>query len=258
MKVALLEFGTNPDKIPDLARNPKSILAFIEIHIEQGPVLEDQNMAVGVVTAIAGGTRLSAKITGLAGHAGTVPMDSRSDALTAAAEAILAIERYCFQRSGLVGTVGKISASPGAVNVIPGEVVLTVDIRAGDDELRSKAVDDIIPEIKALCQRRGVKLTTETIHESDGCQCAPWLMDQLDAAVIASGHAKKRMMSGAGHDGMAMEHITDIGMLFIRCKGGVSHNPAEAISVEDANTGVQALLNFIKNFKTKLKDREAA
>ena len=251
MKEALLEFGTNPDKIPDLARNPKSILAFVEIHIEQGPVLEDQNMAVGVVTAIAGGTRLSAKITGLAGHAGTVPMDSRSDALTAAAEAILIIERYCSQRSGLVGTVGKISASPGAVNVIPGEVVLTVDIRAGDDELRRKAVDDIIPEIKALCQRRGVKLMTETIHESDGCQCAPWLMDQLDAAVIASGHAKKHMMSGAGHDGMAMAHITDIGMLFIRCKGGISHNPAEAISVEDANTGVQALLNFITNFKTQ-------
>jgi allantoate deiminase len=185
-------------------------------------------------------------------------MDSRRDSLTAAAEAILTVERYCSQRSRLVGTVGKISAIPGAVNVIPGEVVLTIDIRAGDDELRRKAVGDVITEINALCQRRGVKLTTETMHESDGCQCSPWLMDQLDAAIISSGHAKKRMMSGAGHDGMAMKHITDIGMLFIRCKGGVSHNPAEAISVEDANTGVQALLNFIKNFKPKLKDREAA
>jgi len=251
MREALLKFGTNPDKISDLARNPKSVLAFVEIHIEQGPVLEEQNMAVGVVTAIAGGTRLSAQITGLAGHAGTVPMDSRSDALTAAAEAILSVERYCSQYSGLVGTVGKISANPGAVNVIPGEVALTIDIRAGDDALRREAVNGVIREIKALCQRRGVKLTTETIHESDGCQCAPWLMDQLDAAVVASGHPKKRMMSGAGHDGMAMEHITDIGMLFIRCKGGVSHNPAEAISVEDADTGVHALLNFIKNFKTQ-------
>ena len=249
MSNALKEFGTNPTEIPNLARNPNSVLGFVEIHIEQGPILEEEGLALGVVTAIAGGTRLSAQITGLAGHAGTVPMDRRSDALTAAAEAILAVESYCSKVPGLVGTVGRISAAPGAVNVIPGDAAFTIDIRAGDDNLRRKALNDIKVEIKALCVRRGVKIEMETIHESDGCQCAPWLIDQLDAAVTTSGHPQKRLMSGAGHDGMAMEYITDIGMLFIRCEGGISHHPAEAISVDDADAGAQALLNFIKNFK---------
>ena len=249
MSKALKEFGTNPTEIPNLARDPNSVLGFVEIHIEQGPILEEEGLALGVVTAIAGGTRLSAQITGLAGHAGTVPMDRRRDALTAAAEAILAVESYCSKVPGLVGTVGRISATPGAVNVIPGDAAFTIDIRAGDDDLRRKAVNDIKVEITGLCVRRGVEIEMGTIHESDGCQCAPWLMDQLDAAVTTSGHPQKRLMSGAGHDGMAMEHITDIGMLFIRCEGGISHHPAEAISVADADAGAQALLNFIKNFK---------
>lgn len=249
MSNALKEFGTNPTEIPNLARDPNSVLGFVEIHIEQGPILEEEDLALGVVTAIAGGTRLSAQITGLAGHAGTVPMDRRRDALTAAAEAILAVESYCSKVPGLVGTVGRISATPGAVNVIPGDAAFTIDIRAGDDDLRRKAVNDIKVEITGLCVRRGVEIEMGTIHESDGCQCAPWLMDQLDAAVTTSGHPQKRLMSGAGHDGMAMEHITDIGMLFIRCEGGISHHPAEAISVADADAGAQALLNFIKNFK---------
>jgi len=249
MSKALKEFGTNPTEIPNLARDPNSVLGFVEIHIEQGPILEEEDLALGVVTAIAGGTRLSAQITGLAGHAGTVPMDRRRDALTAAAEAILAVESYCSKVPGLVGTVGRISATPGAVNVIPGDAAFTIDIRAGDDDLRRKAVNDIKVEITGLCVRRGVEIEMGTIHESDGCQCAPWLMDQLDAAVTTSGHPQKRLMSGAGHDGMAMEHITDIGMLFIRCEGGISHHPAEAISVADADAGAQALLNFIKNFK---------
>ena len=180
MSKALKEFGTNPTEIPNLARDPNSVLGFVEIHIEQGPILEEEDLALGVVTAIAGGTRLSAQITGLAGHAGTVPMDRRRDALTAAAEAILAVESYCSKVPGLVGTVGRISATPGAVNVIPGDAAFTIDIRAGDDDLRRKAVNDIKVEITGLCVRRGVEIEMGTIHESDGCQCAPWLMDSAD------------------------------------------------------------------------------
>lgn len=249
MDDALRAFGAQPDDIPKLARSPESVHGFIELHIEQGPVLEEEELALGVVTAIAGGTRLSATVTGFAGHAGTVPMGRRSDALTAAAEAILAIESYCEKSPGLVGTVGRISAAPGAVNVIPGEAIFTIDVRAGDDDLRRKAVADIRADIDAICARRGVQITVEVIHESDGCQCAPWLMDQLEAALLATGQSPKRLMSGAGHDGMAMAQISDVGMLFVRCKGGISHHPAESISEQDADLSAQSLLQFIRNFK---------
>lgn len=249
MEEALEDFGQNPNDIPKLARDPKSVLAFVELHIEQGPVLEDENLALGVVTAIAGGTRLSVTATGFAGHAGTVPMGSRSDALSAAAEAILAIEAYCEGSPGLVGTVGRITATPGAVNVIPGEAIFTIDIRAGEDDLRRKAVQEIVGQINKIGERRGIQMEIETIHESDGCQCAPWLMEQLEAAVVSTGQAPKRLMSGAGHDGMAMAHITDVGMLFVRCKRGISHHPAESITEEDASLSAQALIQFIQNFK---------
>ncbi|NQV98502.1 MAG: allantoate amidohydrolase [Rhodospirillales bacterium] len=251
MAEALRKFGVDPDGIASLARPAAGILGFVELHIEQGPVLEEENLALGVVTAIAGGTRMSAKITGFAGHAGTVPMARRNDALTAAAEAILAIERYCSSAPGLVGTVGRISAAPGAVNVIPGEAVFTIDIRAGDDAVRRQAVAAVRAEIETICARRGVRLAVDVFHESDGCQCAPWLMDQLEAAVIAIGQPPKRLMSGAGHDGMAMARVTDVGMLFVRCKGGISHHPAESITAGDAALSAQTLLQFIRKFEPK-------
>ncbi len=248
MRDALREFKVNPEQIPTLARSPEDVLAFVELHIEQGPVLEDENLALGVVTAIAGGTRLSVTVTGVAGHAGTVPMDRRHDAITAAAESILAIERYCSSSPGLVGTVGKISASPGTINVIPGEAVFTIDIRAAEDAVRRKAVEEVRQEISAICDRRDVQLDIAVVHESDGCQCTPWLMDQLEAAVVKTGHPPKRLMSGAGHDGMAMAHIADIGMLFVRCEGGISHHPAEAMTEDDASASASALLQFIRDF----------
>ncbi len=249
MADALRAFGTEPNDIPSLARSKKDVLAFFELHIEQGPVLEEEGLALGVVTAIAGGTRLSATVTGFAGHAGTVPMDRRRDALTAAAQAILTVETYCSSKPGLVGTVGRISAAPGAVNVIPGKAIFTIDIRAGDDALRRQAVKDVCGEIETLCQQREVDLTIDVIHESDGCQCAPWLMEQLESALIRTQHPAKRLMSGAGHDGMAMAHITDVGMLFVRCKGGISHHPAESITEADADASARAVLHFIQNFE---------
>lgn len=246
---AMRDFGLDVAEIPAVARSPDEVLAYVEIHIEQGPVLEAEGRPVGIVTAIAGATRMVVDVHGIAGHAGTVPMGRRQDALTAAAEAILAVERRCSGTDSLVGTVGIITAEPGAMNVIPGHVHFTVDIRAAEADTRTSAVSAVKADIEELCARRGLSVRIEELHETAGCACAPWLMDQLEAAVVAEGISPRRLFSGAGHDGMAMIDITDIGMLFVRCKNGISHNPDEAITAEDAGIGARTLLRFIRAFR---------
>ena len=248
MREAMRNFDLDPQAIASIARRPEQVLAFIEIHIEQGPVLEAEGLSVGVVTAIAGGVRLQVSVTGVAGHAGTVPMEQRRDALTAAAECILAIEKRCSGQESLVGTVGKIAAEPGAINVIPGAVVFSADIRAADDAIRDAAVNDVTREIIAIGKRRGMDVRIEETYKAKGCACAPWLMDQLEAAVIEEGVSPRRLFSGAGHDAMAMVDLTDVAMLFVRCEKGISHNPAEAITAADAGTGARVLLRFMRNF----------
>ena len=225
------------------------MLAYVELHIEQGPVLEAEGLAVGIVSAITGAGRMTVTVSGTAGHAGTTPMDRRSDALTAAAEMILAIERRCSGDAGLVGTVGQVAVGPGAVNVIPGEVVFSVDMRAGDGALLGAASADVRAEIDAVCARRGVRAEIADLGQSDGCACAPWLMDRLEAAVVAEGIAPRRLFSGAGHDAQAMAALCDVGMLFVRCEAGVSHNPDEAISAADAGVGVRVMLRFMRDFR---------
>ena len=246
---ALRDFGLDPDALPGLARKPEDVLAYVELHIEQGPVLEAEDLAVGIVTAITGAGRMTVTVTGTAGHAGTTPMDRRNDALTAAAEMILAIERRCSGHEGLVGTVGQVAVGPGATNVIPGEVAFSVDMRSGDAALLGGAIADVRAEIEAVCARRGVRAGIGDFGESEGCACAPWLMDQLEAAVVAEGIAPLRLFSGAGHDAQAMDAVCDVGMLFLRCKAGVSHNPDEAISAGDAGTGVRVMLRFMRDFR---------
>lgn len=246
---AMRDFGLDVSQLPAVARSSDELLAYVEIHIEQGPVLEAEGLPVGIVTAIAGGTRMTVDIHGMAGHAGTVPMARRQDALTAAAEAILAVERRCSGTDSLVGTVGIIAAEPGAMNVIPGHVNFTVDIRAADADTRKAAVGAVKDDIAELCARRGLTVRTDELYEAGGCPCAPWLMDQLEAAVVAEGISPRRLFSGAGHDGMAMVKIADIGMLFVRCRNGISHNPDEAITAEDAGIGARTLLRFIRAFR---------
>ena len=245
---ALRGFGLDPLQVPGLKKSKGDVLAYAELHIEQGPVLEAEGLAVGVVTAINGFSRLRARLRGVAGHAGTVPMGLRRDALAAAAECVLAVERIAQADPALVGTVGRIEARPGAINVIPGEVEFTVDVRAPRDDLRQKAVSSILHAIEAIGKARGIALTTEKLQESGVTACAPWLMEQMDRAVAAEGLPVRRLPSGAGHDGMALQAIADITMLFVRCKGGVSHNPAESISAEDAGAGARVLSRFIENF----------
>ncbi|VIO79933.1 N-carbamoyl-L-amino acid hydrolase [Bradyrhizobium ivorense] len=250
MREALLQFGLDPDHIGKAARVRRELLGYVELHIEQGPVLEQKGLPVGVVSAIAGATRLAASLTGTAGHAGTVPMPMRRDALAGAAECIVAIEEFCrSDEAGLVGTVGYITAMPGATNVIPGKVSFTIDIRSQSDMHRKRAVADIVRRIEAIASRRNLALQIDVTHENRSVPCAPWLKAQLADAVAAEGFASFELPSGAGHDGMAMVDVADIGMLFVRCRGGVSHNPAEHVELADADTGARVLLRFIENFR---------
>ncbi|WGS22629.1 MULTISPECIES: allantoate amidohydrolase [unclassified Bradyrhizobium] len=247
---ALIEFGLDPDHIGKAARARRELLGYVELHIEQGPVLEEKGLPVGVVTAIAGATRLVANLTGVAGHAGTVPMALRRDALTGAAECIGAIEDFCkADKAGLVGTVGCISAMPGATNVIPGKVSFTMDIRSQSDAHRERAVADILQRIEAIAKRRELTLQVDVTHDNRSVPCAPWLTSQIADAVTAEGFPAFELPSGAGHDGMAMVDIADIGMIFVRCRGGISHNPAEHVELADAETGARVLLLFIENFR---------
>ncbi len=254
MAQALHDFGLDPERIPGAAKQPDQVHAYVELHIEQGPVLEDENLPLGVVTSIAGATRLQAVITGASGHAGTVPMAGRKDALAAAAEAITVVESVCSGSPDLVGTVGRLEIAPGAVNVIPGEARFSIDIRSAEDTRRQQAVQTVTGTIEEICTRRGLALTMERVHESPSCRCAPWLIEQISRAIAAEGCATRRLPSGAGHDAMAMADLTDVGMLFVRCEGGISHNPAEAITAEDAASGARALLRFIRDFDPATHD----
>lgn len=251
MREALAAFGLDPAAIARAAHQRGEVLAYAELHIEQGPVLEAEGFPVGVVTAINGFSRLAATIRGTAGHAGTVPMHLRQDALAAAAECVLAVERICSREPETVGTVGRIDALPGAINVIPGEVRFTLDIRASRDEARLRAVDEVLAELERICAKRKLSIGFERMQDMGVASCAPWLMEQFERAIAAEGVKARRLPSGAGHDGQAIRAIADIAMLFVRCEKGVSHNPAEAITLEDAGIGARVLLRFIENFRPR-------
>ena len=255
MRDAMVQFGLDPDHIGAAARAPSELLAYVELHIEQGPVLEGLNLPVGVVTAIAGATRLAARLTGMAGHAGTVPMLLRRDALAGAAECIVEIEEFCrTDQDGLVGTVGYIHAMPGATNVIPGQASFTIDIRAPSDAHRKLAVADIVRRIEAIAKRRKLSLQLDVTHENRSVPCAPWLRRQMSEAIAKEGFRVFELPSGAGHDGMAMIDIADVGMVFVRCRGGISHHPDEHVELADADAGARVLLRLIEDFRP----REAA
>jgi allantoate deiminase len=252
MRDAMIAFGLDPDHIGAAARAPGELLAYVELHIEQGPVLEQKNLPVGVVTAIAGATRLAANLTGMAGHAGTVPMALRRDALTGAAECIVAIEELCrTDPDGLVGTVGYINAMPGATNVIPGKVSFTMDIRAPTDTHRRRAVADIVRRVENIAKTRALALQLDITHENRTVPCAPWLKAQVADAVAAEGFPVFELPSGAGHDGMAMIDVADVAMLFVRCRGGISHHPDEHVELADADAGARVLLRLIENFRPR-------
>jgi allantoate deiminase len=249
MRAAMQAFGLDPARIGSAARRREDVLAYVEYHIEQGPVLEAEQLPVGVVTAINGQQRFRIEIDGMAGHSGTVPMSLRQDALVAAAECVLVAESTARAVPDAVATVGQISAAPGATNVIPGRVVFSLDVRSPRDADREQVARDIVQACRAIGERRRVQVTATPTHALGSCACAPWLQQQIAHAIAADGHRVHALPSGAGHDAMAMVALTDVAMLFLRCKGGISHHPAEAISAADAATGARVLLNFIERFR---------
>ncbi len=223
------------------ARRPRrEFLAYAEVHIEQGPVLEKTGLALGVVSGIAGQTRARVEFIGLAGHAGTTPMAMRRDALCAAAEFILAVERC-----GATATVGQIDAQPGASNVIPGRVALSVDVRHLEDRRRVAAVKKLQKEAATIARLRGVKTTWVPVQETASVACDSQLV-KVWQAVVASEQAKVLTLpSGAGHDAAALSAICPVSMLFVRCKGGISHHPAESVKAADVARAIAALQGFV-------------
>jgi beta-ureidopropionase / N-carbamoyl-L-amino-acid hydrolase len=250
LRTALVAAGHDVDAIAAIARAPSDLLGFVEVHIEQGPVLLERGLALGVVSAIAGSSRYAVALTGLAGHAGTTPMSMRRDAAAAAAEIVLQVERRCSQLASLVGTVGQLQVPNGSVNVIPGACTLSLDIRAADDAVRLAAVADVMQAIAAICSRRRVEPSIRQTVSAAAAPCAPWLMRQLGAACERAGLAYCELASGAGHDAMAMAAITDVAMLFVRCgNGGISHNRLETITADDAELAAQVMLDLLRSFQ---------
>lgn len=246
LRDALAGFGGDPAGIPALARRREDVLGYLEVHIEQGPLLEAKGLPVGIVTAINGITRARARVTGEAGHAGTVPMAMRRDALAAVAEMIAAVERLGARRDDTVATVGVAQVRPGAVNVIAGEADFTLDARAPDDAVRKAMVAEIEAELRAIAGRRGVAFAIEPFMDSPATAMDPRLMAALEEATRAAGVPPFRLPSGAGHDAVAMATLCPAAMLFVRCKGGISHNPAESITEADADVAVRVLVEAVK------------
>jgi allantoate deiminase len=246
MARAIRDFGGDPTRIGDDRWREGKLLGYCEVHIEQGPELEARRLPVGVVSAIAGQNRYALTFAGVAGHAGTVPMERRRDALPAAAEFVLAAEAEARSRPGLVATVGQLHVQPGAVNVIPGQVDLSLDVRHADDATRTGAAEQILERANAIANRRKLAVAVQLMSENSAVPCSPRLVGLLSQAVADLGHEVVQLPSGAGHDGVAMSSLTDIAMLFVRCKGGISHNPAESVTVDDVGVALDVLGKFLE------------
>ncbi len=247
MDDAMRAFGLDPAKIGEAALDG-DVLGFVEIHIEQGPVLEAENLPVAVVDGIIGQTRLGLRFTGQANHAGTTPMHLRRDALAAAAEWMTSVEAKARQEAGLVATVGKIALEPNASNVIPGVVSLSLDIRHMSNRTRSWWVKELICKAKSIANRRGIEFEWVKKLEERRVDMDKHLSLELKLAVEAAGFPAKTMTSGAGHDAMVMAARVPTAMLFLRSPGGISHHPAETVLVED----VEAALHVGREFLLRL------
>jgi allantoate deiminase len=245
---ALLLIGGDAGRLKSAERQACDIIAYIELHIEQGPVLEARNTALGVVTSINGATRMRLTVTGEAGHAGTVPMTLRRDALAASAEMMLAVENLGLATPDLVATVGQISASPGAINVIPATAVFSLDLRHPSDSVRHAKIAALMSIFAEIAKRRGVGISSETTYDEPAARADPRVMALLSASLERLQQLPVPLPSGAGHDAMAIAKRWPMGMLFLRCKGGISHNPAESITTADADLAVRALTEAITQF----------
>lgn len=238
---AMVQAGLDPARVALAARRQEDFSACLELHIEQGPCLEQEGLALGVVEAINGARRLNCCFTGEAGHAGTVPMNHRKDALAAAAEWMGIIEDTTRQQGGnLVATVGELRCLPGAVNVIPGEVQLSLDIRGPQDIPLDALLAELLAQAQVISARRGLRFSAEEFYRIAATPCDARLQHLLGNAVESVQGRSLSLPSGAGHDTIALAERWPVGMLFVRCKGGVSHHPAESVMAEDVALAIEA------------------
>ena len=247
MAEALRAFGCHAD--PEALTTPRwtreELLGYCEVHIEQGPVLEARNLPLAVVTSIVGQQRMVYQFSGVQGHAGTLPMDLRHDALCAAAEFVLEAESLGREVPGLVATVGQLQVQPGASNVVPGFVELSLDLRHEDDALRARCAERLLTRAGQICAPRGVELVCQHVQRTSTVACAPRLRQRWEEALNIEGYPVFSLSSGAGHDGVALSALTEIAMLFVRCQGGISHNPAEAVQEADVAAAIAVLERFL-------------
>lgn len=248
MAHAIRSVGGDPDAISGAACDPAALCGYLELHIEQGPVLEAEGLAVGVVTAIVGQTRVRVSFTGKPGHAGCVPMTLRRDALAAAAEAVLAVEAAAREQDDLVATVGTLTVEPGASNVVPGKATVSVDVRHPDDAIRARAVAGIEHTLEAIALARGMTCAWTIVQDTAAVTTSSDLTTSLEESIAALGHPVRRLVSGAGHDAVVMAAVAPVAMLFVRCAGGISHSPDEAVSEED----VAVALDIVDGLLTRL------
>ncbi|RRR77843.1 MAG: allantoate amidohydrolase [Candidatus Viridilinea halotolerans] len=242
---ALHAFGGDPEMLAQDARRADDLVGYLEIHIEQGPLLEAQDLPLGVVSAIAGASHCQLTFSGTAGHAGTVPMELRHDALAGAAQFALAVETIARTTPDLVATVGELTPHPGASNVIAGQATLSLDVRHQDDDMRAQALHELQSRAAAIAQSRGLHLTWEDRQQWATVRMSPHFREQLRQAVQAVGYTPIELPSGAGHDAGILAEFTQAGMLFVRCQGGISHHPSEAVAVEDVAAALKVVEQFL-------------
>ena len=246
MRQAMSRAGLDPNAIPAIRRDPSKYIGFIEAHIEQGPVLNELDLPLGVVTSINGSVRYAGEVVGMASHAGTTPMDTRRDAATAVAELALYLERRAAVEANLVGTMGMLSVPNGSINVVPGRCQFSLDIRATTDAVRDACAADVLAELKRIAARRGLAFTVEPTMHAAAAPSDPNLQRRWERAVAALGLPVQRLPSGAGHDAMKLHEVMPQAMLFMRGgNSGISHNPLESISNDDAQLCVEAFQNFL-------------
>ncbi len=241
---AIENFGLNPGDIPKAAVK-NDTLGYLEFHIEQGPVLEKLRLPLAVVEGIAGQSRLEFTFVGRANHAGTTPMHLRHDAVAAAAEWIISVERQANEVPNLVATVGRIDARPGATNVIAGEARLTLDVRHSSDEIRNRAVDSLVREAEQIVQRRGLSVSHRILLNQQAIAMDSFLVNEIEQAIRHSGCETHRMVSGAGHDAMILAERVPAAMIFLRTPGGISHDPGESVELEVVAKAIECGLRLL-------------
>ena len=253
MRAAMQHAGLCVDDIPKLQRDPARYHGFVEVHIEQGPVLNELNLPLGIVTSINGSVRYIAEIFGMASHAGTTPMDCRRDAATATAELALFVEKRAAQDGDSVGTIGMLEVPNGSINVVPGQCRFSLDLRAPTNAQRDALAQDVLAELQAICERRFLRYTLEETMRAAAAPSAPAWQQRWERAVDALGLQRYAMPSGAGHDAMKLHEVMPQAMLFVRGQNsGISHNPLESTTSDDMQLAVEAFQHLLNNFALEL------